>query len=291
MGDAVTAWEARGKRYPLRGDDVFVIDLRPQRELLEPLLIIHGFPASSFDWRHVVDDLAADRRVVLLDLLGFGLSAKPDRRYSLFEQADLVCDVAEALGIEEAALATHDMGDSVGGELLARELDGTLPFRVSRRVITNGSIYMDLVQLSPGQELLLALPDETLPDDELITQDLFQDSMRATFGAATPPSGEELDAQWELLAREHGNRLLPRLIRYVEERRQHEERWTGATERHRSPLTIVWGDADPIAVAAMAERLHERRPTAALHALAGIGHWPMIEAPERIVAAMRAALW
>lgn len=291
MGDAVTAWEARGKRYPLRGHDVFVIDLRPQREVLEPLLILHGFPASSFDWRHVVDDLTGDRRVVLLDLLGFGLSAKPDQRYSLFEQADLVCDVAEALGIEEAALATHDMGDSVGGELLARELDGTLPFRVSRRVITNGSIYMDLAQLSPGQELLLALPDEALPDDEPITAGLFQESMRGTFGAATPASGEELEAQWELLARERGNRLLPRLIRYVEERRQHEERWTGAIERHRSPLTIVWGDADPIAVADMAERLHERRPTAALHALAGIGHWPMIEAPARVVAAMRAALW
>ena len=291
MGDAVGTWEAHGKRYPVRGHDLFVIDARPREEAVEPLLIIHGFPASSFDWRHVLDPLSVDRRVVLLDLLGYGLSAKPDQRYSLFEQADLVIDVCEILGLTEVALATHDMGDSVGGELLARGMDGTLTFDVTRRVITNGSIYMDLVQLSPGQQLLLDLPDEQLPDDDLIGAQLFTASMAETFGAETRASDEELAAQWELLARERGNRLLPRLIRYVDERRRYEQRWTQAIERHRSPLTIIWGDADPIAVYPMAERLRERVPSATLHRMEAIGHWPMIEASARVVDAMRAALW
>ena len=66
------------------------------------------------------------------DLLGFGLSDKPDQRYSLFEQADLVEAVAGDLGLDEVALLTHDMGDSVGGELLARSIDGTLSFDVTQ---------------------------------------------------------------------------------------------------------------------------------------------------------------
>ena len=55
--------------------------------------------------------------------------------------------------------------------------------------------------------------------------------------------------------REDGHLLLPRLIRYLEERRQNESRWTGAIETHPSPVTIVWGDLDPIAVWEMTERL------------------------------------
>src|SRR5207249_6894589 len=102
---------------------------------------------------------------------------------------------------------------------------------------------------------LLALPDEPLPEDGAITTELFMPGLAATFGPKTQPSDDELRAQWEFVARAGGNRILPRLIRYVEERRVHETRWTGGIERHPSPLTIAWGDADPIAVYAMAERL------------------------------------
>ena len=52
-------------------------------------MLLHGFPGSTFDWRHVVADLAVDHRVVSHDFVGFGLSEKPvDGDYSLFTQAD-----------------------------------------------------------------------------------------------------------------------------------------------------------------------------------------------------------
>ena len=59
-------------------------------------------------------------------------------------------------------LVTHDLGDSVGGEILARALEQSLEFEVTNRIITNGSIYMDLVQLTAGQQMLLAAPDELI---------------------------------------------------------------------------------------------------------------------------------
>ena len=216
---------------------------------------------------------------MLPDLLGFGLSDKPDQHYSLFEQADLVEAVARDLGVDEVALLTHDMGDSVGGELLARSLDGTLSFDVTSRVLTNGSVYIAMAHLTDGQQLLLSLPDERLAEG--IGRDALVDALRATFapGAVVPDDDVQVGA--ELILRDGGDRLMPRTIRYVEERRVHEGRWTGAIEQHPSPLTIVWGDVDPIAVWPMAERVHAARPDATLVRLRDVGHYPMLEAPRR----------
>lgn len=286
---AVAAWESRGTRLDLLGNDIFVIDHRAPREEAEPILLLHGFPTCSLDWRHALPAIGANRRVVMLDFLGFGLSDKPNQHYSLFEQADIVEACAKTLELDRVALVTHDMGDSIGGELLARALEGGLGFEVTKRVVSNGSIYMDLVQLSPGQQLMLSLPDEMLPEEMAPNADLFCAGLTATFSEKHPPSDEELNAQWELMSRRGGNRLLPRLTRYIEERRVHEGRWTGAIENHPSPLTIVWGDADPIAVYPMAERLAERRPDATLVRLEGVGHFLMVETPDRFAETVNAA--
>ncbi|MCZ7530750.1 MAG: alpha/beta fold hydrolase [Acidimicrobiia bacterium] len=195
------SWEAAGRHRTLGGRRIFVLD-RPATsgEGGPPLVVLHGFPSASFDWRHVLDALGERRRVVLLDFLGYGLSEKPDTAYSLFEQADLVEACATELGLGEIALLTHDMGDSVGGELLARELDGTSDLRVVERVLTNGSIYIGDAQLSDGQQLLLAMPDEILPDELAPDEETFTAGWAATFSPAHPATPEELAAQWELLS-------------------------------------------------------------------------------------------
>jgi pimeloyl-ACP methyl ester carboxylesterase len=279
----VAAWEERGRRLSLAVGDVWALDQPAVDDAgLDPVFVLHGFPTCSFDWRHVLPTLAARRRVVLFDFPGFGLSAKPDVRYRLRDQADVAEAVAAELGLEQVALVTHDMGDSVGGELLARDLDGELPFAISGRVLTNGSIYLELAQLTAGQLFLLDLPDARL-DTALGDDDgaAMRAALAATCSPSHQPSDEELAAQWALVSRNGGHTLLPRTIRYIEDRRAEESRYTGAIERHPSPLGVVWGDLDPIAVVAMAHRLAERRPDATTAVLDGVGHYPMIEAPER----------
>ena len=256
----------------------------------EPLLVLHGFPSSSYDFHLVLDDLRRTRRVLLLDFLGYGLSAKPDDRYTLAEQADIVMAFTRALAVERLALLSHDMGDTVGGELLARQLDGDWAVEVTRRVLTNGSIYIAMAQLSPGQQLLLALPDERLAPESDLDDASLQAALAATFSPASAVPDDELVALAALVARDEGSRLLPRLIRYIEERRRDEERYTGAIETHPSALHVVWGVDDPIAVVAMTERLVAARPDAAVELLDGVGHYPMIEAPVRFAAAVRRSL-
>lgn len=282
-------WRARGRVVPTDRGDVFVVEV-PGAGTGDPVLVLHGFPTSSHDWTPVLGALATSGPVVLLDLPGYGLSAKPDRAYTLFDQADTVEEVARELGLTSVVLVTHDMGDSVGGELLARSIDGNLSFEVSRRVLTNGSIYLELAHLTDGQKLLESLPDEMLPEDAGPPLEGLAASLRATLAPDATVSDDDLRTAAELIVLNGGNRLLPRLIRYLQERRVHEARWTGAIERHPAPLTVLWGDLDPIAVWPMAERLQAARPDATVVRLEGIGHYPMLEDPGRFGRELTGAL-
>jgi pimeloyl-ACP methyl ester carboxylesterase len=82
------------------------------------IVLLHGFPSSSYDFRAVLPHLSG-RAWLTMDFLGFGLWDKPrPHRYSLLEQADLV----EAVIAESVAPIAHDMGTSVTAELLARDI-------------------------------------------------------------------------------------------------------------------------------------------------------------------------
>jgi pimeloyl-ACP methyl ester carboxylesterase len=285
-------WQSRGVHHEVLGHRIFAVDVPAQdaSSAKPPVLVLHGFPTSGIDWRLVLERLSADRRVVVPDLLGYGFSAKPDQPYSLFEQADIVDALARQLGLTEVALVTHDMGDSVGGEVLARSIDGALSFGVERRVVTNGSIYIEMAHLTDGQKLLSSLPDERLPEGVGAGGDGLRVALSATFAPDHGVAADEVGAMADAIVYDDGHRLLPRLIRYLDERRAHQDRWTGAIERHPAPLHVVWGDLDPIAVWPMVERLHGARPDATVHRLEGIGHYPMVEAPDRFAGEVAAAL-
>ncbi len=285
-------WEALGTRRALCGEGVFTIDapsLGPERHA--PLLVLHGFPTSSFDYAAVLDGLRDGRRVLLLDMVGYGLSAKPDRAYTMALQADVAAAFVAALGLERLALLTHDMGDTVGGELLARRAEGAWPVEVTQRVLTNGSIYIEQAHLTNGQQLLLGLPDEVLAPGIPIDAASITQSLRETFSPLTQliPAGwheDPVPAAAAQVVRDDGQLLLPRLIRYIEERRANERRFTGAIETDPSPLRVVWGLDDPIAVPSMVDTMVAARPDATAIRLEGVGHYPMVEAPRRFLDAV-----
>ncbi|MBP9102208.1 MAG: alpha/beta fold hydrolase, partial [Nitrosomonas sp.] len=78
----------------------------------EPVLLIHGFGASSYSWRHVIEPLAQKNRVITIDLKGFGDSPKPrDDAYSVYEQARLVRNYI----LENDLKNLHIVGHSYGG--------------------------------------------------------------------------------------------------------------------------------------------------------------------------------
>ena len=300
--ELVAAWRKRGDYLDSPDGKVFVVDTPASTASTPssrpPLLVLHGFPTSSFDFRAVLGLWSENRRVILFDQIGFGLSDKPDRRYGIHLHADTAQHVVSELGVEEFDLLTHDMGDSVGGEILARDSEARLNATVRRRVICNGSIYLDLAQLTLGQQLLMGLPDEAT--DELPVES-FVNGVTGTFAPDREVDPVDAAAHGLLAQTNGGLRLMARLIRYLEDRKAEESRYTGAIESHPSPLRIVWGDQDPVAVIAMAHRLADRLVGDTddggvadeypdMEILTGVGHYPMIEAPERFARSVLAGL-
>ncbi len=280
---AVREWRDDGRFIespPGGGNRIYVLDTNSHPGLF--VFILHGFPSSSYDWHMVVPALAKSVRVVTFDMLGYGLSDKPDQKYSLFEQADLAETVANECGIDRCVLVSHDMGDTVAAELMMRQAEGTLGFTIERSIMTNGSIFIDLVQLSAGQEFLLALPDERLPDP--LELDGMKPGLGETFGVQ--PSDDELTAMVELIRHNGGDQLLGRLIRYIEERRENQPRWTQGLASFPGPMTALWGELDPIAVVVMMDRLAQIRPDTEIVRWSDVGHWPSLEVPDRVAAAI-----
>jgi haloalkane dehalogenase len=114
------------------------------RELGEgpPVLLLHGWPTSSFLWREVMRPIARARRVVALDLPGFGASDKPvGIRYS-FEFFDRALDLFLAeLEIDELGLAVHDLGGPIGLHWALHR-----PGRLTKLALLNTLVYPEFSQ-------------------------------------------------------------------------------------------------------------------------------------------------
>src|SRR4051812_16013539 len=86
---ASQAWASTGQWIGSPNGQGWCARLPPLAETGNPpLLVLHGFPTCSYDWKGVLPALRAGRDVVILDVTGFGLSDKPDHRYSIRGYAD-----------------------------------------------------------------------------------------------------------------------------------------------------------------------------------------------------------
>ncbi len=242
------------------------------------ILLLHGYPSSSFDYRMVVPHLAG-RAWVTLDFLGFGLSDKPrPHRYSLLEQADAVQAVVSEFTDGPVQLVAHDMGTSVATELLARDLAGALPFELQRAVLTNGSVILERATLRPIQKVLRGPLGPVVA--RLANRRMFVRGFGRLFSARHPLSTAEAEAQWELLAHNGGHRIAHLLISYLDERVRYASRWHGAVRDWPKPLSFLWALDDPVATTNVLDGLRQLRPAADVIELADVGHYPQVEVPE-----------
>jgi pimeloyl-ACP methyl ester carboxylesterase len=278
----VDEWARQGASVEVGGHQLFT--LRIGESAPRAAVLLHGFPGSSFDWSHVARQLGAHIPVVTFDLLGYGLSDKPDIAYSIFDETDFATELIVRAGVERCVLVAHDLGDTVAAELVARANEGRLPFEVERTILTNGSIFIDMAQLSAGQRVLLSLPDERMESG--FGADGLGAGLAETFSKQHPPTDEDFEALVWLAVREDGDLLLPRLIRYIEERRANQDRFTAGFVDHPAPLTLLWGEQDPIAVLAMTARMKKMRPDTEVVTWPDLSHWPSLEDPDRVAAAV-----
>jgi pimeloyl-ACP methyl ester carboxylesterase len=250
------------------------------------LTLIHGFPTSSWDWAPVAPALAKLYRMLTFDLLGFGDSDKPSGHdWSAFEQADIIEALWRHFGVGETRVVAHDVGMTVALELLARQEEGKLGARMTDATLLNGGVYAGFHRPRPIQ-VWLQRPVFGALIARMLSEKRFGPALAEIFGPEHQPAPHELHQHWESVARRKGSKNYHRLINYIPERRANAARWEGAAEASKTPLKFVWGMADPVSGAHMADVIKERRPGADIIELADVGHYPQLEAPDRVAAAI-----
>ena len=139
------------------------------------MILIHGFPTSSYDYHRSITHLVSGGglRVVVFDHVGFGFSSKPDSyTYSLVDQAEQCLQLWRQLGISRAHVVAHDMGDSVLTEILSRRDRGSLPDYFDNFFasvgFTNGGMRYDLMSRRLSQSLLTSPLGPVIPVNEEI---------------------------------------------------------------------------------------------------------------------------
>lgn len=274
-------WRAAGCWHTIGGCRLFVT----MHGRGAPVLVLHGFPTSSYDFSRIVPLLADQYRFILFDYPGFGFSEKPAHyRYSLFSYADALQRIATQLQLTHVSILAHDIGDSVALEILRRGVPA-----VERLVLLNGSVFSiplaDRKMLLMQRLLLHPVAGPLLSWLRVLRLSTFARMFNALFFRPLPPA--EIAAFWSLLQYNDGVRLYHRLIRYMFERWEHQDYWLDALQHHPAPLAIIWGTADPVATPAVADVIVQRRPDAVDIRLDRVGHYPHWEAPAQVAAALR----
>lgn len=276
-------WEESGKTFKHNGYSTFFREEGEGRELL----LLHGFPTASYDWKKIWPELSGRFHLIAPDYIGYGFSEKPrNYSYSVFDHADQVERLLLEKGIRECGILAHDYGDTVAQELLARHNERKLKTSLRYLCFLNGGIFPEVHHPILVQKLLLS-PIGWLISN-LLNEKSFSKNFSSIFGSNTKPDVKELNEFWSLVERSGGKEIYHRLIRYIPERRMNRERWVGALLKTSVPLRFINGGADPISGSHMAQRYRElvRSPDTVI--LENIGHYPQVEDPQGILRAFLA---
>ena len=243
-----------------------------------PIVLLHGTSDSLHTWGGWTDVLARERRVIRVDMPGFGLTGPaPGGDYRIERYVEFVAALLDALGVRQCVLAGNSFGGWVSWETALAH-----PGRVRALVLVDSAGYPLESQSVPigfriaQVPLLNRLMQFTLP------RGLIESSVKNTYGDPSLVTGELVDRYFELTLREGNRQALAE--------RFAAGRWAADTARIRQltlPTLILWGGRDRLIPPEYATRFHRDIAGSRLVMFPGLGHVPQEEDPEATVAAVR----
>lgn len=246
------------------------------------LLLIHGFPTSSWDWHRVWGSLAQHYDLIAADMLGFGCSDKPrDFPYSIALQADMQQALMQHLAVQRCDVLAHDYGDTVAQELMARQLDGS-EHRLRTVTLLNGGLFAEAHRPLMVQRLLAS------PIGRWLALGLNEKKLRKNLQriCRQPLSDDDIAACWRFIQLHQGTKVIPKLLSYMGERKRHRQRWVSALIDWAEPLHLINGLADPISGQHMVDRYRQVVAKEPVTELSDVGHYPQLEAPNEVIGAV-----
>ncbi|XP_054255474.1 mesoderm-specific transcript homolog protein isoform X2 [Indicator indicator] len=252
LSPALLSWRSSGAYFTYKDQNIFYRDSTGAVGSSDIVVLLHGFPTSSYDWYKIWEGLTQRfQRVIALDFVGFGFSDKPrPHHYSIFEQASIMEGLVRHLGLhhQRINLLSHDYGDTVAQELLYRyEHNKTGSILINSLCLSNGGIFPEthyprLIQKILKDGGLLSLIITRLMNFFFFSRGLLQ---------------------------------------YINQRKKHRERWVGALMSTSVPLHLIYGPLDPVNPHPEFLQLYKKvLPTSTVTVLDDhISHYPQLEDP------------
>uniref|UniRef100_A0A8C3NXG9 Mesoderm specific transcript n=1 Tax=Cyanoderma ruficeps TaxID=181631 RepID=A0A8C3NXG9_9PASS len=251
LSPALRSWKSSGHFFTYKDLNIFYRDSSGAVGSSDVVVLLHGFPTSSYDWSKV-------------------------RR-----QATIVEGLLRHLGLrhQRINLLSHDYGDTVAQELLHRSLPPLLPplcppprgfplssllffFSLLPKLLKDGGL------LSP---IIL----------RLMNFFFFSGGLGAVFGPYTQPSQAEFWDMWTAMRNNDGNLVMDSILQYINQRKKHRERWVGALMSTSVPLHLIYGPLDPVNPHPEFLQLYKKvLPMSTVSVLDDhISHYPQLEDP------------
>ena len=254
------------KRAMVSGGEIAYLDLGEG----PPVLLLHGYPSSSYLWRREAWLFAQRMRVIAPDLLGYGESDKPERAdLSERAQTGYVTELLGQLGIDELAVVGHDLGGAIA-QMLA--LDGEL--RVRTLVLVDSDCF-DAWPIEGVKMLQAATPDQE-------TEEFVEEVVRLAFdlGVAHKAMMEEGDLDAYVRPWRGDPAAFFRATRGLTGRglAGREEELAALDQR----VLIIWGEDDPYLGSELALQLGDILPGSTVALLPGCSHFVTEDAPQTV---------
>ena len=253
----------------LMGMQVHLRDEGP-RDDAEPLLLLHGTSASLHTWEGWVTDLKRTRRVISVDLPGFGLTGPfPDGDYRIAHYTAFLDALLDRLQVPPVVVA----GNSFGGQL-AWELAVARPARVSRLILVDAAGYPRQSSSVPIGFRLAQVPALAPLMARLLPRRMIESSVQNVYGDPTRVTDELVERYYQLTLRA-GNRQA------LVQRFQQAPAGDGQAliRQVRQPTLILWGGRDGLIAPANAERFKADIAGSRLVIFEQLGHVPQEEDP------------
>lgn len=252
-------------RLTTSGGEMAFVDLGDPEE--PAVVLLHGFPTSSYLWRHLIPLLEPWMRVIAPDLLGSGDSAKPaDAPLDVQAQASQVRELLVMLAVDSFAVIGHGHGGGIA-QLLAADPGAramVLIDSIAFQEVVAAPLRRAIEELEGGRDIrgvIRAFIERGMGEPRRLTED----DLVAYVRPFDTPEGRGALAR---LADEAARSTL-----------------TGAghaLEGLDVPVLMLWGEEDPFVTVEMAERLADILPLASLGVIPGASHFLTEDAPETI---------
>jgi pimeloyl-ACP methyl ester carboxylesterase len=234
--DVVSAWKSRGQPLAVEG-----ANSRIWREGSgEPVVCLHGVPASGFLYRKVIPELASrGLEGITFDLPGMGFADRPESfDYTWSGLARWTVKAIDAAEISDFHLVVHDIGGPIGFDVI-RQIPGRIrSLTVLNTLVRAASFHRPWVMEPFAHPFIGPIWLASTRTPMIIP-------LMRTIGMHDGPSSDELRAYGHLLSLEDGGKAFLKVMQGFERTPEFEERIVSALRARQFPAQVIWGAQDP----------------------------------------------